>query len=300
MIKQLAGIATFGKTHFKQYEQSIAWKERLVIAGLVISAGLTVSLPLSASREVVSDLDCIVEPSAIVDLGTSVPGLLAKTYFDRSDYVSQGMVMARLESGIEEASLAITEEIAAHTTKIDLRKASAEFGERTRKRNKSLLKTSSISAQNMDQVETETMIAKLQVTQEVENRRLAELEVDRAAVALDRRSIVSPIEGTVLQRFKEEGEYVDRDAVFQIAQLNPLNVEVIVPLDYLGQIESGMRAAVTLYAPGFEDQSLDASVRRIDAVADAASATFGVRLVMDNPDLTIPSGVRCQVDFYGE
>lgn len=300
MINKILGIAACGKTQFRHYEQSIAWKERAVVAGLVISSGLLVALPLSASREVVSDLDCIVEPSAIVDLGTAVPGLLAQTYFDRSDYVSKGAIMARLESGLEEASLAIAEELAAHTTKIDLRKASAEFGERTRKRNKSLLKTSSISAQNMDQVETETTIAKLQVIQEVENRRLAELEVDRAAIALNRRSIVSPIEGTILQRFKEEGEYVDRDAVFQIAQLNPLHVEVIVPLDYLGQIASGMRASVTLYAPGFDDESLNAEVRRIDAVADAASATFGVRLVMDNPDLTIPSGVRCQVDFFGE
>ncbi len=270
-------------------------KKTLVAA--FVSAIVLVS-PTFSAEEVVSDLDCIVEPSAIVDLGAATPGLLAVTYFDRSDYVSAGTVMARLESGLEEATLAIAEELAAQTTKIDLRRASAEFGERTRVRNVQLLKTSSISQQNMDQVETETRVAKLQVRQEVESQRLAELEVDRAAVSLNRRSIVSPVEGTVLQRFKEPGEYVDREAVYKIAQLNPLNVEVIVPLDYLGQIESGMRAEVTLFAPGFEDEALEAEVRRIDAVADAASATFGVRLKLENPEFTIPSGVRCQVDFY--
>ena len=299
MIKEFSDLVGQGKNCLTDIRQDLGWQEKTLAAIAVVAAGALISLPINAGRVVVSDLDCIVEPSAIVDLGAATPGQLAQTYFDRSDYVSVGTVMARLESGLEEATLEIAEELAAQTTKIDLRRVSAEFGERTRVRNVGLLKTSSISKQNMDQVDTETRVAQLQVTQEVESQRLAELEVDRAAISLSRRSIVSPIEGTVLQRFKEPGEYVDREAVYKIAQLNPLNVEVIVPLDYLGQIESGMRAEVTLYAPGFEDDAMDATVRRIDAVADAASATFGVRLKLENPELTIPSGVRCQVDFFG-
>ena len=254
--------------------------------------------PISAGREVLSDLDCVVEPSEVVRLGSAVPGLLATTKYDRSDFVSPGSVMATLESRVEQASLAISEEIAAHATAIDLRRASASFGERTKKRNAQLLKTASISQQNMDQVETESRIAGLQVKQEKENLRLAQLRVERDRAALERRMIISPIEGTIIERFKSAGEYVDNEPVFEVAQLNPLHVEVIVPLEYLGQIESGMRGGVTVLAPGFEDQVLEAEVRRIDAVADAASATFGVRLILDNPELKVPSGVRCSVDFF--
>ncbi len=257
-----------------------------------------VAPPINAGREVLSGLDCVVEPSAVVRLGSAVPGLIASTSYDRSDFVGRGSVMATLESRVESASLAIAEEIAAQATAVDLRKTTAQFGERTRKRNASLLATSSISAQNMDQVETETRIARLQLRQEEENQRLAQLRVERERAALERRMIVSPIEGTVVERYKSAGEYVDNDPVFEIAQLNPLHIEVIVPLDYLGQIESGMRGGVTLLAPGYDDKVLDAQVRRIDAVSDAASATFGVRLVLDNPELKIPSGVRCQVDFF--
>ena len=75
-------------------------------------------------------------------------------------------------------------------------------------------------------------------------------------------------------------------------------MEVIVPIDYLGSLEAGMNAGVTLNVPGYENKVLSAEVRRIDAVADPASATYGVLLVMDNPDLVIPSGVRCAVDFF--
>lgn len=270
----------------------------LALCATVVLTTITMAPSINAGREILSDLDCVVEPSSIVQLGSAVPGLIASTSFDRSDFVSPGTVMATLESRVERASLAIAEEVAAHGTSVELRRATAAFGERTRERNASLLKTSSISQQSMDQVETETSIARLQVKQERENRRLAQLRVERERAALERRMIISPIEGTVVERYKSAGEYVDNDPVFQIAQLNPLHVEVIVPLEYLGQVESGMRGGVTVLAPGFDDQVLDAQVRRIDAVSDAASATYGVRLVLDNPELKIPSGVRCQVDFF--
>lgn len=252
----------------------------------------------NAGREVLSDLDCVVEPSAVVLLGAAVPGQLSTTRFDRSDFVSAGVVMATLESRVEKATLAISEEVATNATALELRRTSASFGLRTKERNETLLQTSSISTQTMDQFDTESRIAALQVQQEQENLRLAQLRVERDRAAVERRMIVSPIDGTVVKRFKSTGEYVDNDPVFEIAQLNPLHIEVIVPLEHLGKIESGMRGGITILAPEFDDQVLDAQVRRIDAVSDAASATYGVRLVLDNPELSIPSGVRCQVDFF--
>lgn len=268
-------------------------------AMLSVSALMVGLVPsTNASLEVLSDMDCVVEPSATVELGSAVPGLLAHTYYDRSDFVSAGTVVARLESNVERVSLSIAEHVASSSTAIDLRSLSADFGNRTRVRNAKLLKTSGISRQVMDQVDTEARIAGLQVAQEVEGQNLAELEVERAKALLDRREIRTPITGSVVQKFKSAGEYVDSEPVYQIAQLDPLHVEVIVPIEYLGNLETGMEAAVSLAVPGFENQLLEAIVRRIDAVADAASATYGVRLTLANPKLTIPSGVRCQVDFF--
>ena len=160
-----------------------------------------------------------------------------------------------------------------------------------------MLQTASVSRQVMDQVATEAKIAQLQVDQERETNMLAKLEVKRARAALDRREIRSPFSGTITERYKSAGEYIDSDPIYQVAQLDPLNVEVIVPIDYLGTVETGMNAQISLDVPGFENEVLEAMVRRIDSVADAASATYGVRLTLDNPELKIPSGVRCQVDF---
>ena len=35
----------------------------------------------------------------------------------------------------------------------------------------------------------------------------------------------------------------------------------------------------------------------VDPVIDAASDTFGVRLILPNPHHTIPAGIRCTVDW---
>ena len=149
----------------------------------------------------------------------------------------------------------------------------------------------------MDQVRTEARIAELQLRQEREAQSLAALELARARVQLARRELRSPIDGTVVQRFHEPGEYVDAEPVYRIARLDPLHVEVIVPVEYLGRVTPGMSAAVTLTVPDLESRALAATVERVDAVADAASASYGVRLRLENPDLALPSGVRCRVDF---
>jgi len=263
-------------------------------AMLLVGALVPVS---SASREVLSDMDCIVEPSAIVDLGAAVPGLLAETLHDRSDFVAAGTLMGRLESGVEEVALAIAEELAGSGTSIELRATTNAFGARTLDRNRRLADDGSISEQRLDEVRTESGIAALQLRQERESQYLAQLELARARTVLARREIRSPIDGSVVDRFHEAGEYVEGDPVYRVARLDPLHVEVIVPVEYLATLEAGMEGAVTIAVPGFEDRVLDATVRRIDAVADAASGSYGVRLVLPNPDLDIPSGVRCEVDF---
>jgi len=257
----------------------------------------SIAAPLGAVPELLSDMDCVVEPSLIVALGSASPGLLAETLHDRSDYVRRGQLMASLESGVEAAALAIAEAGAADASAVELRRVAAGFGQRTQRRNDRLGDGSVISEQALDQVRTESEVARLQVIQEQRTARIANLEVARARAVLARRQLRSPIEGTVMERLSSAGEFVDGDPVYRIAQLDPLHVEVIVPIDYLGVLHAGSAAGVTLQVPGFEGRVLEARVRRIDAVADPASATYGVRLSLPNPDLTIPAGVRCSVDF---
>ncbi len=241
------------------------------------------------------NMDCVLEPSEIVDVGSAVAGVLEAVNVDRSDFVNKGKVLANLESDVELSTVNLTRARADINTAIKVREINAAFGERTEKRNQKLVLESTISKQVMDQVETDTQIAKHQVQQEKENKYIAELEYRRAKATLHRRTIVSPISGVVIERFKTVGEYVEDEPVLRLAQLDPLHVELIVPMSHWGQIKSGMRAEVQLEIPGQDKHN--ATVIRVDRVADAASGTFGVQLVIPNPDYKIPSSVRCNLAF---
>lgn len=283
----------------KMFRKKIMMAVPTVAALAVLPAALVVS-SADASKEVLSDMDCVVQPSVVADLGVAVPGLIETLHFDRADYVAKGTVLAELDSDLERASFALADRLAKLTTSLELRQLNAAFGNRTLDRNQAMFQKSSISKQTLDQVKTEALIASMQVQQERENREIARLEAARAAAALTRRTVTSPIDGAITERYKSVGEYVADEPVFQVAQLNPLRIEVVVPLEHLNTVESGMRASVTLQVPDFENKEFEAHVRRIDPVADAASGTYGVWLELPNPDLTIPSGVRCQLDFMAQ
>jgi len=97
--------------------------------------------------------------------------------------------------------------------------------------------------------------------------------------------------------YKSIGEYVEAEPVYRIANLDPLHVELIVPVQHLGKIERGMKAEIALDLESQAGESHVAVVKSVDRVADAASGTFGVLLSMPNSGLRIPSGVRCNLSF---
>ncbi len=258
-------------------------------------AWATESSSVATETNTKTKFDCVIEPSEVVDIGSAVPGLIDVIYVLRNDFVKKGTIIAELESSVEKATVALTQERAGQNTSIRLRQENAAFALRTQERNKPLSVKSNISEHGMDKYNTETRIAKLQVRQEIENRRIAELEYLRAKAIQQRRVIKSPIDGVVVERFKYAGEYVEDNPIIRIAQINPLYVKVLIPLELHHRIKQGMRADVVADVPG--SKPYIAKVDSVDRVADAASGTYGVRLILSNEGYKIPAGVRCHLTF---
>jgi RND family efflux transporter MFP subunit len=261
----------------------------------------TAILPIHAAEPIKEfdsqseSLDCVINPSVVADLGSGVPGILSEVRVDRSDFVLAGDVVAQLESGVEVAARDLARVRAGKDTEVQLRRVNAAFGRRQHARTEDLFRRKVISTNDMDERKTEARLASIQLRQAMDNQELAGLELDRAEQVLKRRTIKSPISGVVMERFKTIGEYVDENPVLRVAQLDPLHVEVFVPVEKLGQIRPGMRAEVWSEAVGGD--GWQARVSRVDRVADVASGTYGVRLVLPNPGYKVPAGLRCRLAF---
>lgn len=130
---------------------------------------------------------------------------------------------------------------------------------------------------------------------ELTNRRLADLELQRTTAEVALRTIKSPVNGVVVERFMHPGEFPKQEKILKIAQIDPLRVEVYAPVAMLGKIAVGMTAHVKPEAPLTGEYA--AKVTVVDRVVDAASGTFGVRLELPNHELKLPAGLKCSVRF---
>lgn len=212
--------------------------------------------------------DGLIEPSEVAKVSSQVPGILADVIVERGDRVRKDQVIARLNSKIEKEA-------------VDLALARMEFSKRKVFRNQELHRKQLISNHDKDEMETEL--------------RILELQLREAEEKLEIRTIRSPINGVVVERYISPGEYVGEEAIMKIARINPLYVEVVVPVEVFGKIEKGMRAEVRPEFP--ESRNHSARVIIVDRVIDAASGTFGVRLELPNPNYLLPAGLKCKVVF---
>ncbi len=213
------------------------------------------------------EIVCLIEPSLEVNVGTPVDGVLDVVNVDRGDVVRAGQLLARLNSTVETAA-------------VDFQSAKSEFGARKVARNKDLNARKLVSDHDLDEMTTE--------------QNLAELELRQRREVLNLRSIVSPIDGVVVDRYRSQGDLVKQERIFRIVQIDPLHVETILPAAYFGRIRAGQSHSVR---PQLSAGTLKARVSHVDKVIDPASGTFRVRLILPNPKFAVPSGQRCSVHF---
>jgi hypothetical protein len=83
-----------------------------------------------------------------------------------------------------------------------------------------------------------------------------------------------------------------------IAQIAPLNVELVPPLNQYGSITVGSTATIHPDAPFGGSYAAKAEV--VDLMIYAAIGTFRVRLILPNPTRNIPAGIRCPVEWHTE
>lgn len=243
-----------------------------------------------------SGIDCLMDPSEAVDLGSPVVGLLEEVLVERGDEVEAGQLVARLNSSVERSTVELLELRANSTSVIDAQRETLSMIERRHERISELHNRGVATEEALDLVEAERIAAQSLLVQAELNRDIAIKELVRARAALGLREIHAPISGIVAERVLTGGESVGQDDhVLRIVRLDPLSVEAFVPVAMFGHVKVGDRAIVTPAPP--LAGSFEARVTVVDRVFDAASGTFVVRLELPNPHGDLPAGHRCALAF---
>jgi RND family efflux transporter MFP subunit len=268
--------------------KGIYWRAAIVTLLAATAATVSASQPLG----------CIIEPERVVDVGSQVIGVIHTISVERGERVSAGQVIAVLRADIEKAAVAVAESRAQDDADVHAAEANETFALQQLARAEELFRTSLVSKQQLDQARTEADIATHKLAESREQLALAQRELALARTQLAERTIKSPIDGVIAERYLSSGERVEEKPLVRIAKIDALRVHVVVPAAWYGTVRVGRSVTVIPELPGAAPAR--ARVTAIDKVFDAASNTFRVQLELPNPRFSLPAGLRCRADFGPE
>lgn len=282
-----------------------------------------------------------------IQLASKVVGKVAWIGVEKGDPVKQGQVIVRLEDdeyraqlqqakgqlqALEARLLELTngsrpEEIAAAQASLNQAKADQENARVTLERTRNLVKEGVLAKQSLDDAQarydgqaarvTSLMrtfdLVKIGPREEMKQQVRGQIEEARGRLAffetqLSNTVIRAPINGTILERVVERGEFVttgfvgDRGAkgyVVSLADLNDLQVELDINQNDFAKLGPKQKAIVTtdVYGP---DRKYSGVIEEISPEANRQKATVQVKVKVLDPDADLRPEMNASVAFVSE
>ena len=213
-----------------------------------------------------------------------VPGYLRKWYVDLGARVHAGQVLADIDTPEIDQQL---EQARADLATAD---ANTRLAQTTAERYRDLIKTDSVSRQDLDNANGSLEAKATAVTSARANvRRLEQLK------AFGR--ITAPFDGVITARNTDVGALIDSGSnakeLFHVAAVHRLRVFVNVPEVYSRAARQGMKADLTLTE--FPGRAFTGSLARTAQSIDVASRTLLTEIDVDNPKGELLPGSYAEV-----
>ena len=268
---------------------------------LLLAACRSAGKPLEAPRPVpvgVAQCRLVQEPERVVVSGTvasaggatlmafTVPGRVVQVFPREGAFVRKGQVLAELDTtnlahGLE-ASRA--QRLAAEA---QARRAQDEY-----LRMKQLFESQSLAPNDFAKFQAGRDGADQQVQQALAGEGVARKNLTEARLR-------APLSGYVARRLVEPGAIVaPGQPVFELAVLDPIEIQVGVPETDLRLVRVGQAATVT--APALPGRSFKGRVKVVGIAAEPATRTYLTRISLPNPAHALKVGMVAEVAITGD
>jgi len=243
-----------------QYEKHLPMKKKFAIA-----ASLIASLPLAA--EPVSG---VISPNATVQVSSTVPmEIIKEVLVEEGAKVTKDQVLVQLRNDREKMDVRISEKA------IELKQFIARGHER-------LFKEKMGSEEKALEARTDLELTRIQF--------------EAKQLALDEKTIRSPINGIVVKKYKQTGEM----ATQQTPLLEVIDIDTVDVVFYLAPalrktVSEG--ASVRVKVQELDGAEFEGKVNFVDPRNDAASGLVRVKVKVENKDHRIKAGMKGIADF---
>ncbi len=233
------------------------------------------------------------EPFRKVDLSSDESGSIAELYAEEGKGFAKNEVLARLDDRVQQIQLEITTEMSKATSQMEAAEQSYKKRQAIVNQLQQLKDKGHASESEIIRGSMELAIAKAKYLSAVEEKAIQQLEVRRAQLQLERRSIRAPFTGVVSRIHRREGEFLSpvRPEIVTFIQSDRLLATFAIPSSEIYQLEIGKSFDVHIAGGSV----VTGTVYSIGVETDAQSGTVLVKLVIENPTLELRAGESCSL-----
>jgi len=275
-------------------------------------------------RETIPVSGTVSTPSSPVNVSFLVSGKVVSVGPREGEYVREGQVLARIDPtdfdlsvkivAAQMASAQAAMERAMHSVRPESL-AQARIGfERAadeHRRMKMLYDSKSLAPNDYERFKAAFETAREQYEQaqagaQKEDKDLSTAAYDHAAAQLEvaRKALAdatlrAPASGYVAKRLIEPGETAAAGhPVFEIVQIDPVEVNVGVPETDAHLVRIGQEAEITV--PALPGRSFKGTVRVVNVSADPSTRTYMARMTVANPEHSLRVGMVAEATIRGD
>lgn len=246
-----------------------------------------------------------LEAGSSVDIGAQVSGQLNKLHVKLGDVVSEGDLLAEIDSFIQSQRVSSQEaQLESLEANTDSQIASLEYSRADLARQKRLMEAQATTEVEFDRAELSLEQAEAALARHYLQIEQSRASLEEAKALLDYTRITAPAGGTVVKVLAEQGQTLNAmqttPVVMQIGDLSTIRVIASIPEADVTRLSSGMDAYFTTVSGGA--RRWNARLLEISPLPQAAGGMGGLTyfdalLEVDNVDGTLLPGMGAKVFF---
>jgi len=191
------------------------------------------------------DAACLVKPKQQNQLGSPVFGVISGLFVDRATPVIAGQLLAKLDTTVEEAQVALDRYRAKNTLAIEAGQTDLAWNQRELSRKQRLAGNMFSRANEIDEYVTKIEQDKITIRKAETDIQTARLEASRSEAQLNLKFLRSPFNGVVTDIKLYPGEFIHEQGwIMAIAQVDPLSVDLVLPAERYRSVVVGMVAGI--------------------------------------------------------
>ena len=203
-----------------------------------------------------------------VTVSPEIPGIILEISFESGAVVSQGDLLVRLDTSLEEAQLRALQ-------------AQEELARLNLTRERTLRDQNMVSQAELDAAE-----ATLKQTQG---------NADAVRATIQKKTIRAPFAGRLGIRLVNLGQYIDTGKpIVSLQSLTPIYADFSMPQQELARLKTGMRVRVT--TDTYPDRQFEGTLTAINPDLDQSTRSVGLQATFANPDQLLRPGMFARVE----